>query len=446
MNQDFPPPERRHPAVVLIIEDEAGDAYLIRRQLLEKDAHAFSVHLAESLDGARTLIESQRLHPDVVLLDLNLPDSHGPDTVERCRLLVDAPIVVLTGLDDTSVTQSAIQSGAQDYLTKGSDAGALRRAVRYAMLRYQRDADIRLAATVFTHAREGIMVTDADGTIMDINRAFTRITGYEREEILGQNPRILQSGQQPKDFYLSMWQCLQHQGFWEGELWNRRKDGVAYAALQTITAVRNAAGAIRQYVSLFSDITALKAHENELEHIAHYDVLTDLPNRALLADRLRQNMVQALRRGKLLAVVFLDLDGFKAVNDTHGHAAGDQLLVSLAARMKQALRGGDTLARIGGDEFVAVLIDLEKREGSQPMLNRLLHAAAEPVPFGTVQLQVSASLGVTFYPQSVELDADQLLRQADQAMYRAKLSGKNRCCVFDVGTSDISDISDGESG
>lgn len=436
MNQNFLSSKRRLPAIVLIIEDEVGDAYLIRRQLLEKDPHAFSVHLAESLDGARTLIEGQHLHPDLVLLDLNLPDSSGSETVARCRLLVDAPIVVLTGLDDTEITQSAIQSGAQDYLTKGSGARALRRAVRYAILRHQRDADIRLAATVFTHAREGIMVTEANGTIVDINHAFTRITGYGRDEVLGQNPRILNSGRQSKDFYSAMWQSLQQQGFWEGEMWNRRKDGVVYAALQTITAVRNAAGAIRQYVSLFSDITALKAHENELEHIAHYDVLTDLPNRALLADRLRQNMVQALRRGKLLAVVFLDLDGFKAVNDTHGHAAGDQLLVSLAARMKQALRGGDTLARIGGDEFVAVLIDLENRSVCQPMLNRLLNAAAEPVPFGAVTLQVSASLGVTFYPQPAELDADQLLRQADQAMYQAKLSGKNRCYVFDMGSSD----------
>lgn len=432
MSEDFPSPDRRHPAVVLIVEDEAGDAYLIRRQLLEKDAHAFSVHLATSLNGARALIETEHLHPDVILLDLNLPDSSGPETVARCRSLVDAPIVVLTGLDDTEITQSAIQSGAQDYLTKGSSARALRRAVRYAILRHQRDADIRLAVTVFSHAREGIMVTEANGTIVDINHAFTRITGYGRDEVLGQNPRILNSGRQSKDFYLAMWQCLQQQGFWEGEMWNRRKDGEAYAALQTISAVRNAAGTIRQYVSLFSDITALKAHEEELEHIAHYDVLTNLPNRALLADRLNQNMAQALRRGKLLAVVFLDLDGFKTVNDTHGHAAGDQLLVILATRMKQALRAGDTLARLGGDEFVAVLIDLDNRDVCQPMLRRMLDAAAEPVPFGAVTLQVSASLGVTFYPQSVELDADQLLRQADQAMYRAKLSGKNRCCVFDV--------------
>jgi diguanylate cyclase (GGDEF)-like protein/PAS domain S-box-containing protein len=423
--------------VVLVIEDEPAEARLIAWQLLEGDAHAFTVHLAASLAAARDLTEGQGLRPDVVLLDLNLPDSTGVDTVARCRLLLDAPIVVLTGLDDVLATQAAIQSGAEDYLTKGGGAGALRRAVRYAMLRHQRDADTRLAATVFAHAREGIMITDASGTIMDVNHAFSRITGYSRDEVLGQNPRLLSAGRQSKEFYVAMWQGLKQHGYWEGEVWNRRKDGVVYAALQTISAVSNAAGAVHQYVALFSDITALKAHENELEHIAHFDALTDLPNRVLLADRLRQNMAQAQRRGKLLAVVFLDLDGFKTVNDQHGHAAGDQLLIVLAARMKQTLREGDTLARIGGDEFVAVLIDLDDAAACEPMLARLLAAAAEPVPFGDINLQVSASLGVAFYPQAGEPDADQLLRQADQAMYHAKVAGKNRFCLFEPEANSI---------
>jgi len=425
-----PAPDR--PPVVLVIEDERGDAELIRWNLLEQSASAFEVHIADSLAAARARLEGHGLHPDVVLLDLNLPDSSGVETVARCRQLVEAPIVVLTGLDDTLATRAAIQSGAEDYLTKGGEASALRRAVRYAMLRHQRDADARLATAVFCHAREGIIVTAADGIILDVNQAFTRITGYGRDEVLGKNPRLLSSGQQSKEFYAAMWQDLQQQGYWEGEVWNRRKDGMVYAQLQTISAVRNAMGTARQYVALFSDITALKVHENELEHIAHFDVLTDLPNRVLLADRLRHGMAQAQRRGKLLAVVYLDLDGFKSVNDTHGHAAGDLLLVALATRMKQALREGDTLARIGGDEFVAVLIDLEDANACKPMLTRLLEAASQPSQFGDFSLQVSASLGVEFYPQSWELDAEQLLRQADQAMYQAKVTGRNRYCVFEA--------------
>jgi len=185
-------------------------------------------------------------------------------------------------------------------------------------------------------------------------------------------------------------------------------------------------------VGVISDVTAVKAHQTHLEHVAHFDALTGLPNRVLLADRLQQSMAQALRRGQPLAVVFLDLDGFKAINDHHGHDAGDQLLVELSKRMKQALRDSDTLARMGGDEFVAVLVDLNDAADSLQMIDRLLVAAAQPVLVGDQWLRVSASLGVTFYPQTQDVAADHLLRQADQAMYQAKLAGKNRYHVFDA--------------
>ena len=201
----------------------------------------------------------------------------------------------------------------------------------------------------------------------------------------------------------------------------------------TISAVRDIQGATQHYVALFSDISQIKAYQKRLEHSAYYDALTNLPNRVLLADRLRQGIAQSRRRGQGLAVAFLDLDGFKAINDQHGHEAGDQLLIALATRMQQALREGDTLARIGGDEFVAVLLDLNGIEASEHMLTRMLTTAAEPVPIGDLVLQVSASLGVTFYPQTEDIEADQLIRQADQAMYQAKLAGKNRYQVFNTG-------------
>jgi diguanylate cyclase (GGDEF)-like protein/PAS domain S-box-containing protein len=298
--------------------------------------------------------------------------------------------------------------------------------------RKQVEEKLQLAARVFTHAREGIMITAVDGTIVDVNDTFINITGYGRDDVLGQTPRILSSGLQGKDFYTALWDDLIKKGFWFGEIWNRRKNGEIYALMLTISAVYDTHNNPQHYVALFSDITSIKEHEKQLEHIAHYDALTNLPNRVLLADRLRQAMIQAQRRGQRLAVVFLDLDGFKSVNDSHGHEAGDQLLMTVAARMKQALREGDTLARLGGDEFVAVLLDLPDIEASVPMLGRLLNAAAQPVPVGDLNLQVSASLGITFYPQAEEVDADQLLRQADQAMYQAKLAGKNRYHVFDA--------------
>ena len=298
--------------------------------------------------------------------------------------------------------------------------------------RHESEAKLHLAASVFTHAREGILITDADANIVDVNETFTRITGYQRDEVLGRNPRLLRSGQQDAAFYAVMWRDLEEQGYWQGDLWNRRKDGEDFAESLTISAVRDAKGRTQNYVALFSDITEQKHYQQHIEHIAHYDALTGLPNRVLLADRLHQNMAQSLRHESLLAVAYLDLDGFKAINDSHGHEMGDKLLVAVASRMKQAVREGDTVARMGGDEFVAVLQDLADIEASVPLLQRLLDAASQPVLVDDLALQVSASIGVTFFPQLDNTDADHLLRQADQAMYQAKLAGKNRYHIFDA--------------
>lgn len=293
------------------------------------------------------------------------------------------------------------------------------------------EADLQMAASVFRHAREGIMIADAGGSIIDVNDTFTHITGYDRSEAIGQNPRILQSGRQDSDFYAQMWATISERGHWSGEVWNRRKNGEIYAEALTISAVRDSNKVAKNYVALFTDVTATKEQQRQLEHSAHYDALTGLPNRVLLADRLRQAMLHSQRRNQALAVVYLDLDGFKSVNDMHGHAVGDELLVALAHRMKSALRDGDTLARIGGDEFVAVIVDLEQPDDCEIVLDRLLQAAADPVLIDGHVLKVSASIGVTQSPQD-GADADQLMRHADQAMYIAKLGGKNRFHHFDV--------------
>ena len=292
---------------------------------------------------------------------------------------------------------------------------------------------LRLAATVFTGAREGILITDPKGTILEVNEAFTRITGYSRQEVRGQNPRVLQSGLQSADFYKNMWDCLVRDGLWSGEVWNRTKSGDIYPETLNIHGIRDAAGQIKQYVGLFTDITDVKKHEQQLELAVHYDALTGLPNRALLADRLRQAMAQSHRRDQLLGVACFDLDGFKAVNDRYGHASGDALLTAVALRMKQFLREGDTLARLGGDEFVAVFLDLPNFDTCLTTLSRMLTVAADEVQVGDVALRVTASAGVAFYPQAEDVDADMLLRQAGQALYEAKLAGKNRYSIFDPG-------------
>ena len=298
--------------------------------------------------------------------------------------------------------------------------------------RVKSEGELKLAASVFTASSEGIIITDDKGAIENINQAFIDITGFSREEVIGENPRLLQSGRHDQDFYRELWDALLASGHWRGDIWNRRKNGSVFPEQLTISAVYGEGGKVEHYVGLFSDISKQKAHERQLQHVANYDSLTKLPNRALLADRLQQAVGQTLRRQQKLAVVYLDLDGFKTINDDYGHDVGDQVLIALAARLKMCLRDGDTIARIGGDEFVAVLIDLDDTWAAVPILNRMLLAASEPVIRGDATLHLSASLGVAFYPQQDDIEPDHLLRQADQAMYQAKLSGKNKYQLFDA--------------
>jgi diguanylate cyclase (GGDEF)-like protein/PAS domain S-box-containing protein len=291
---------------------------------------------------------------------------------------------------------------------------------------------LQLAASVFEHAREGIIISDAQGAILDVNQAFTDITGYSKSEVLGENALLLNTPHADSRLFATVMTALQTQDHWFGETWRRRKNGETYAEMLTVSAVRNPGGQLTLCVVMFFDITATKAHQAQLERLAHFDALTNLPNRVFLADRLKHAMAQSQRHSQRLAVAYLDLDGFKQVNDQHGHDVGDQLLIAVANTMRRALRESDTLARIGGDEFVAVLAELNNTQDCEHSLQRLLAAAAQVVQLGDLSLQVSASLGVTFYPQEEAVDPDQLMRQADQAMYQAKLAGKNRYHVFDA--------------
>lgn len=289
---------------------------------------------------------------------------------------------------------------------------------------------LKRAASVFTHANEGIIITDASATIIEVNDTFTRITGYTHEEVLGKNPRIIQSSRQSKEFYSQMWSSLEKNGHWRGEIWNRRKNGEIYPEMLTISAVKDEGGVVQQYVSLSTDITEMKNYQEKLERIAHYDLLTNLPNRVLLEKKLNEAIAHSNNQGNSLAVAFMDLDGFKAINDTYGHDKGDQFLVQVSKGLIGTLREGDTLARIGGDEFVIIMADLERFEDCELVLNRLLVSASAPVNLADSIVKVSASIGVTVYPQD-KVDADQLIRHADQAMYIAKQAGKNRFHQFD---------------
>jgi len=296
--------------------------------------------------------------------------------------------------------------------------------------RKRHELEQQQALVVFEGSHEGIMIVSPARLITKVNPAFCRITGYSALEAVGHSPKLLASGRHGPKFYEELWDEVQRHDFWRGEIWNRRKNGEVYAELLSISVVRDADGQVRHYIGAFSDISQLKAHEAELDRVAHYDVLTGTPNRRLLADRLRQAIQHCARSGKSSAVCFLDLDGFKAVNDQFGHAVGDQLLISVAAQLRAVMRADDTLARLGGDEFVLLLSDIGSPEECTLILDRVLLAVARPVQIGPHRIHTSASIGVSLYPAD-NVDADTLLRHADQTMVRAKEAGKNRYQLFD---------------
>ncbi|NTV96528.1 MAG: EAL domain-containing protein [Thiobacillus sp.] len=289
---------------------------------------------------------------------------------------------------------------------------------------------LRLAASVFEHAQEGILITDADARILDVNPAFCTVTGYDRDEVIGHDPSLLKSGHHPDDFFADLWASLLETGAWRGEIWNRKKSGELFVELLAITAVPAQSGGRGYYVGVFTDITQIKAHQQHLEQIAHYDALTQLPNRVLLADRLHVALAQTRRGGDMMAVCYLDLDEFKPVNDNYGHEAGDQLLVEVANRLTLGLRAGDTVARLGGDEFVILLAGLKDLDECRHTLDRLLRVIASPYEVAGHMVAMSASIGVAVYPLD-DTDPDTLLRHADQSMYVAKESGRNRYHLFD---------------
>lgn len=290
---------------------------------------------------------------------------------------------------------------------------------------------LQLAAGVFEHAQEGIIITDAQGNIVEANDTFLSLTGFPRHEVLGRNPRFLSSGSQDQGFYREMWQSLSECGFWRGELLNKRKDGTYYVQQSSISAVRSPEGNVTHYIGLSSDISALKESQLKLEQMAYFDTLTGLPNRRMLSDRLQLATAFAQRNESLLAVCYLDLDGFKPVNDTWGHAAGDRLLIETAHRLSACLRGGDTVCRLGGDEFVVLLGGLQHLDECEIALERLRDAICMPFPVSEGEARLSVSIGVTLFPLDTA-DPDTLIRHADQAMYISKQNGRNRFTIFDA--------------
>lgn len=291
--------------------------------------------------------------------------------------------------------------------------------------RQRAEAKLRLAANVFENTLDTICITDAKANIVDLNPMFCQSCNLSREDLLGRNLNTLKSGFEDHDFSSALWHTVDSKGHWCGEIQNRKTSGELETEWLTLSSIRDEQGTITNYVGVFSNVSQLFQRQNKLEFIANHDALTGLPNRFLLADRLDLAIAHAERSREIFAVCYLDLDGFKPVNDRFGHAAGDHLLREIAKRFKSVVRGNDTVARVGGDEFVIVLRDMKAPEDYKVTLDRLLAEVSLPVSIGNEAVYVTTSIGIAICPDNGS-DSESLLRLADQAMYSAKDSGKSR--------------------
>ncbi len=320
-------------------------------------------------------------------------------------------------------------------------AWIISRWLRTLMRRYQQEIDqrqaelertadeLKLSAQVFESASEGAMISDADNRIMAVNPAFTRITGYPEAEVLGKTPALLASGRHSPAFFERMWQTLQEQGRWQGEVWNRRRSGEIYPQWLSISLVRDEAGAVRNHVAMLTDMTERKEAEDQLRYLSDFDPLTDLPNRRLLRDRTIQAIARARRRHEQAALLIIDLDRFKNINDSLGHGSGDTVLKIIASRLSEQARDSDTISRLGGDEFVILLPDLDEQADLSGLASRYLQLIAEPLQVEDHTMVTTASIGLALYPGDGE-DFDTLLKNADTALYHAKGQGRNNFQFF----------------
>jgi diguanylate cyclase (GGDEF)-like protein/PAS domain S-box-containing protein len=418
---------------ILIVDDSEPDQFAHLRVLRET---GYVITTAQTIATAVAMATKNLM--DVVLLDYNLPDGNGLDFIRLMneRKSEDMPcIIMLTGSGNEAIAVAAMKAGACDYLIKDVAGGYLKllptlvkrvlRERNNLMAKREADRELQLAATVYHNITEGILITDQDGVIVSVNPAFCAITGYLAEQLIGNNPRIIKSHRHDNDFYQTMWANIVQDGCWQGEVWNRHKNGRLFLVRETITAIRNNQGLLQNYVAVLVDITEEKQTAEFVRYQAYHDPLTGLPNRSLFMDRLRHQLAYANRQKTGLAVLFIDLDGFKAVNDELGHAMGDVLLKEVAVRLKGCIRESDTVARLGGDEFTAILANLSDTDDVIKVAKKILDQLAYPIQLvAELEGQVSASIGIALYP-SCGNDAAVLLKTADEAMYQVKRDGRN---------------------
>jgi len=450
---------------VLVVEDTEDS-----RLILEDFLVANGYEVDSAVNGVDALEKARHQRPDIIVSDILMPEMDGFElcrVVKKDRVLKSIPFVFYTATyTDSRDEKLALSLGASRFVIKPTDPDVLIDVIEEVLKKYhgsgvpsadknvssifiekmhkdalnrklskkirelaQKEEELKLASLVYQSSSEGMMVTDENNKIVAVNPAFTAITGYALADVIGKNPRVLKSGRHDQKFYLDMWETLLNTGIWQGEIWDKRKNGEIYPKWLTLNTIRNNAGKVHRYVGIFSDITGKKQTDEIIWRQANFDTLTGLPNRSMFRSSLEQELKKSKRVHVPLALLLIDLDLFKEVNDTLGHDVGDSLLQEAAHRIRECVRESDLIARLGGDEFAVVLTELTESSHIDDIADKISRHLAEPYRIGQEVVYVSGSTGITLYPDDAE-DMETLLKNADQAMYVSKRKGRNCFSYF----------------
>ena len=425
-------------AKVLIVEDNQYEATHLQLTLTQMGHQVIDTVST----GEACLASINRQIPDLLLVDIVLQGKlSGIDTVERLKHYRHLPVIFLTSYSNDEFIAQAEHARPYAYLLKPFRQQELEFIIKMCLIRSQLErrlhdeklqveSKLQQAMAVIEHTSEGIILTDARGRIELVNKAFERITGYSEAEVLGQTPALLSSGRHSEEFYAAMWQRLNTDRKWQGEIWNRRKNGEVYHQWLTINTVLNQRHRASHYIAIFSDISEVKRSEAQLKYQAHHDVLTELANRTLFDNQLKHAIASAARHDYQFAVLFIDLDRFKEVNDRHGHQCGDRLLKDVASRLAGCVREADLAARLGGDEFVVLLDNIDSADAAAAVADKIVEIVAAPYRDGNLEHHLGCSIGIAVYPNDGR-DHNELVRNADAAMYKSKERGGNTFSFYD---------------